>query len=131
VARPATFLLPWFFLLIALLLTVPLINGTAPAACEEIPNAYGRGVHTEPSGDRWGLVSRCKVTDRPTGLATQRTVVNWTGIIASIAGCIGAWFLGAAIGGLLDRKRAFVVASIALLTASGAMVLWFAGLAPA
>jgi len=39
--------LPWLFLLVGPWVSVPIIGKTAPAACDEVPRAFGSGMHTE------------------------------------------------------------------------------------
>ena len=98
-----------------------IINGTAPAACDQLSDAFGAGKQTKASGDRWGFVSRCEVTDRSTGATTEATQVNWSGIIASAAGCVAAWVLGATLSGLIDRGRGLAGALVALLISAVAL----------
>lgn len=117
--------LPWLFLLVGLWASVLIINGTGPVACNELPQAFEHGMGTEVSGDGWGIYSRCSVTDRATGATVEETIVNWSGIVTSLAGCIGAWFLGAALGGLVDRRRAALSAAIALMISAFALVTSF------
>jgi hypothetical protein len=103
-----------------------IINGTAPAACDQASTAFQAGMRTDVSGDDFGFVSRCDVTDRSTGTTTKTTAVNWSGIIASVAGCIAAWLFGAAIGGLIDRRPALAGAGVAFLVSAGALATFFA-----
>ena len=124
--RAVMFALPWLFLLIALGASGLIINGTAPAACDEAPRPFEAGVDTDVSGDDLGFVSHCDVTDRSSGVTVNTTVVNWSGTIGSAAGCIAAWLLGAAIGGLIDRRRALAGAGVAFVVSAGALLTFFA-----
>jgi hypothetical protein len=116
--------LPWVFLLVGLWVSVLLINGTAPTACDELPDAFGAGKHTEASGDGLGF-AKCAVTDPSTGSTAEVTKINWSGIIASVAGCIGAWFLGASLGGIIDRRRGVTIALVLLLVSAVALLAFF------
>jgi hypothetical protein len=116
---------PWLCVFVALWASVGILGLTAPAACDEAPRAFGSGVHTDVGGG-WGFVSTCDVTDRSSGVRVDTTVVNWSGIICSLAGFIAAWLLGAAIVGLIDRRRGFAAAGGSLLVSVGALVTFFA-----
>jgi hypothetical protein len=122
---PLKLALPWLFLFVGLWASILIINGAAPAACDQLSDAFRHGKHTEVSGDDLGFVSRCAVTDRSTGTKVEKTEINWSGIIASVAGCIGAWLMGAAIVGLVDRRRGLTFALASLLVAAGALVVFF------
>lgn len=117
--------IPWVCLLLALSVALIGLDATAPVACNETPRTFTRGVTTDQSTTLGVVASRCAVTDRSTGVTVQKTVVNWSGLIASIAGCIAAWLLGAAIAGLMDRRRAFTWAAVFASAALGALVVLF------
>jgi len=125
VPRAFRLTLPWMLLLVAVWASVLIIGGTAPAACDDLPDAFARGMDTEVSGDQWGFVSRCQVTDRATGVTTEATEVNWSGIVASAAGCVAAWVLGAVLGGLIERRHGLIVALVSLFVSAGALVVFF------
>ena len=73
------------------------LEATEPVACNEVPIAFDRGVETEQSTTLEVLASMCEVTDRSSQVTVEKTVVNWSGVVASIAGCIAAWLLGASL----------------------------------
>ena len=117
---------PWLCVFVALVASVGIIGTTAPAACDEAPRAFGGGVDTEVGGDGWGFVSACDVTDRSSGERVDATVVNWAGIICSIAGVIAVWLLSSAIVGLINRRRGFAGGGLALLVSGVALATyWF------
>jgi hypothetical protein len=112
-------LLPWLFLLGALGVSLMLINGTAPAACNEVPRAFTDGVQTEVGGDDLGLYSSCRVTNAAGEVEDEETQVNWSGLLAALGLCVGAWCLGAIFVGRLDPRRgALILLASALLTAA-------------
>jgi len=77
---------PWLFLLLALWIALIGLDATAPVACDETPKAFTHGVTTVQSTTLEAVASRCEVTDRSTHVTVAKTVVNWSGLIASIVG---------------------------------------------
>jgi hypothetical protein len=97
--------LPWLFLLGAVCISLVLINGTGPAACDAIPRAFEKDVRTEVGGDEIGVYSSCEVTDASGAVVDEETQVNWAGLLASLGLCAAAWSLGALVGGRLETRR--------------------------
>jgi hypothetical protein len=112
-------------LLLALCIALVGLDATAPVACDETPKAFTHGVTTDQSTALEVVASHCEVTNRSTRVTVEKTVVNWPGLIASIAGCIAAWLLGAAIAGVMHRRRAFMWAAGFALVALAALSILF------
>ena len=89
------------------------------SACNQIPSAFSRGVTTEQSETLEVLASHCAVTNNRTGAVMEKTIVNWSGIVAAIALCAGAWLLGATIAGTIDRRRGV----LGITLAAGVMLI--------
>jgi hypothetical protein len=58
-------------------------------------------------------------------VTTEATEVNWSGIVASAAGCVAAWVLGAVLVGLIERRHGLIVALVSLVVSAGALVVFF------
>jgi hypothetical protein len=101
------------------------LEATAPVACDEVPTAFSHGVKTEQSTTLDLVASSCEVTDRSTQVTVEKTVVNWSGLVAAIAGCAAAWLLGASLAGVVDRRRGLLRAAAGALVALGALVVLF------
>ena len=116
---------PSLFLLVALWVSVIGLFGTAPLACDNLPQAYHHGMKTRTSSTLEVVASHCEVTDRSTHETVKRTEVNWSGLVASVAGCVAAWLLGASLSGLIDWRRGVAAtAAFGLVAASGLVVLF-------
>lgn len=117
--------LPWLFLVGALAISLVLVNGTAPSACDRMPRAFDRGVQTDVAGDELGLYSSCEVTDTVTGASEKVTQINWSGLIAALALCAAGWCFGALLGGVLDLRRGLILLLVAVLVAAVTLVIVF------
>ena len=124
---PMSQVLPWLFLLVALWMAFLILNGTAPTPCSELPQAFDHGMKTEYSSSAIdALAASCRATDRATHETFEKTIVNWSGIVASVAGCAAAWLLGATIARMIDWRRGLLAAAALLLVAAAALMASFA-----
>jgi hypothetical protein len=110
--------LPWLLLLGATAVSLVLINGTGPSTCGEVPRAFEENVRTEAGGDEFGIYSSCKVINAAGTVVAEETDVNWSGVLAALGLCVGAWCLGAILVGRMAPGR-----GTALLVASSLVVL--------
>jgi len=99
---------------------------TAPVACGEMPGAFAHGVTTTPFETLEVLASHCEIERHSDGLTTKLTIVNWSGIVFAMGICVAAWFGGAAIGRVVDRRKCLVVAAVAGSAAFLALASFFA-----
>lgn len=119
-------ILPWLFLVVALWVGFLVLNATAPGnACIDLPGAFDPGFKTRQTAPVDLVALRCEVTNRSTQETVANTDVNWWGPIIVLAGYAGAWLLGAALAGTVDRRRGLTAAAAALLVATLAMVAFF------
>ena len=111
--------------LCALGASLVIVQATAPGGCYYLPEAFSQGVKTTFGGDDFGIYSTCATTSTATGEVTSYTDINWSGIVASLALCAGAWCLGGWISGLVGRRRAARVIGGAAAVWLLAMVVFF------
>jgi hypothetical protein len=117
--------LPSLFLLCAIWVSVLGLYGTAPVACDELPQVFRHGMKTRQSTTLEVVASHCEVTDRSTHETVENTEVNWPGLVASVAGCVAAWLLGASITRLVDRRRGLAATAVLALVATGGLLVLF------
>jgi hypothetical protein len=119
-------MLPWAFLLLALPVALLVIAETAPTACGELHGAFSDGVTTEQSETLGGFVaSRCEVRNQE-GVTDGLTVVNWSGLIAAISLCAGAWLAGASLTGRVRPRIGIVGVGVSAALIAGALTAYFA-----
>ena len=98
-------LVPWLFLLLALPAALYGLAVSSPVACSQLPGAFGRGVTTEHSDVAGGLIAdRCETTRLGHGRVETLTIVNWSGLFAGIALCVGAWLFGSVLVQRVNRR---------------------------
>ncbi len=120
-------LLAWLLVTLSLALPVALagLAITAPAACERLPTAFGKGVTTRTSNVAGGFIAdRCETTRNQDEVQRRVTVINWTGIVVALAICAAAAFAAAALSGRLDGRAGVVGAAACLAAAAIAMALF-------
>lgn len=117
-------LLPWALLVLALPVALWAIGVTAPAACNELPDAFRDGGTTSYNGGVESfIVDHCERTESD-GSRDAVTIINWSGLSIALGLCAGAWFLGAALVGRVARRLgAGAIAVSAAAVALGAAPL--------
>ena len=104
-----------------------ILGGTAPAACSELPGAFSHGVTTSYSDTLGGLLaSHCEFTRHSDGVRVEKDVINWSGLASAVAICAGAWLTGAAIGGVVDWRKALAGVACCGLVVFAALAAFFA-----
>jgi hypothetical protein len=117
--------IPWLFLLVAAFPALVVLYETVGVACGEMPGAFDRGVTTTPSETLEVVASHCEIERHSDGLTTKLTIVNWSGIVFAIGICVAAWFGGAAIGRVVDRRKCLLVVAVAGSAAFVALATFF------
>ena len=117
--------IPWVCVLLALPVGLLVLYETAPVACNELPTAFSRGFHTEQSETLEVVASHCETTRVVDRAASEKTIVNWSGLVFAIALWVGAWLVGAGLVHVVDRRRGLAGAALAGVVATGALVVFF------
>lgn len=116
---------PWALVALALLPALLMLGFAAPAACDELPDAFSRGVTTEHSDTLWVVASHCETTSRATGTSASATVINWSGLVGATALLVGAWAAGAGAAGLIGSRPAVTVIGAAAAAGVVALAAFF------
>lgn len=94
-------------------------------ACVRRPEAlgpHGLRLVTERSQLLYGAIStQCRISG---GAAV--TLVNWSGIVAALGICVGAWLAGATIAGRIRPRVGLAGIGLSAAAVVGAMVVFFA-----
>lgn len=101
------------------------LDASFQLACNELPGAFSSGVTTEQSDTLAIVASHCETTRIADGLTTERTIVNWSGLVAAVALCLGAWLAGATIVGRIGRRMGGIGVALASVLIVGALALFF------
>jgi hypothetical protein len=102
-----------------------ILFATSPTACGELAGAFSPGVTTRYSDTLVVVASHCETTRLADGAVVGKTIVNWSGLAAAAAVCIGAWLLGAVIGGRISPRKGGAGIALALALIAGSAAAFF------
>lgn len=120
-------MLPWVLSVLVLPVALYGIAVSAPTACDQLPTAFDKGVTTRQSNVAGGFIAdRCETTRNADGAKRQVTVINWSGTIAAVALCLGAWLTGAVLAGRLQPRAGAIAVAASMAALVGAVVTFFA-----
>ena len=118
--------LPWVFLLIASPIALGGLVAASTDACGDLPEAFAEDGTTERTEVLGFVASTCEVRDSSGNMIAKLTIVNWSGIVAAIGICAGAWLAGATIAGRVRREAGLVGMGLAGVVVVGAVAVFFA-----
>lgn len=118
-------LVPWLLVLVAIPVALLGLEASAPTACSQLPGAFSSGVTTEQSDTLGVVASHCETTRSGSGTIVEETIVNWSGLVASIALLFGAWVVGALAVNQVSRRTGGIGIALVSITMVGALGAFF------